>query len=769
MSMTEINESDWQVSRILFNYWRRTPSFVRYIWIVIIYLIGWAILDTVALTFETAQEISVWYPPSALDIVLMLTLGWKYTPALFLNTFVHHYFVTGRGFNWDRLLVFGLITTLGYSGAGAFLLYKLRINPRLRQMRDVIWFTAIATITAPLVVSLLQVASFSYFQVIPWSKYLTNTLHYWAGDATGIAMLAPFLLISLRKLPWIWEVTENAPPPSGRKILPTWKEIPRLLLEGLALSLGIWAAYGLRPGNNLDYTYFVFLPSIWIALRHGFERATLTVLIINVTVAVLVRTTFGQSNVIALQFGLMAITLTCLLLGGATSDRQQSEKALRDSAGQLNRSAFYDALTNLPNRALFSDRLERAFEHGKQFPDHLYAVLFIDLDQFKVVNDSLGHTLGDRLLIALARKLEDCLRPTDTIARLGGDEFTVLLEGLTDVSDTIRVAERIRAALTLPFELEGQEVFATASIGIALSATGYQQAGDILRDADIAMYRAKQMRTCYEIFNSTMHARAVARLQMETELRRALERQEFLVYYQPLVSLSTGRLSGFEALVRWQHPQRGVLAPAKFIPLAEETGLLNPIDQWVLREACRQMQQWQEQIPTNPPLLISTNLGNKLFTQPNLIQKISQILTDTSLDALSLKLEITENVLAENDESTIATLLQIKALGVQLSIDDFGTGYSSLSRLHRFPIDELKIDRSFVSKMGAGKGNLAITETILTLANKLGVSAIAEGIETAEQLAYLRKLNCAYGQGYFFSKPLPSQAAEALIISKPQW
>ncbi len=240
------------------------------------------------------------------------------------------------------------------------------------------------------------------------------------------------------------------------------------------------------------------------------------------------------------------------------------------SAGKLTYSAFYDTLTNLPNRALFSDRLERSFEHGKQFPDTLHAVLFIDLDQFKVVNDSLGHTLGDRLLIALARKLEACLRPTDTIARLGGDEFTILLETLSDVSDTIRVAERIQAALALPFELEGQEVFATASIGIALSAPGYQQAGDILRDADIAMYRAKQLRTRYEIFNPTMHARAFAHLQIKTELRRAIERQEFLVYYQPLVSLATGLLSGFEALVRWQHPQQGILAPAKFILLARE-------------------------------------------------------------------------------------------------------------------------------------------------------------------------------------------------------
>ena len=766
--MIKGNEGDRQ-SRILFKYWRRTPFFVRYIWIVTIYLIAWTTLDVVALQFETAPEISIWYPPSALDIVLILTLGWQYSPALFLNTFVHNFFVTGRNLNWDALLVFNLVTTLGYGGACALLLYKLRINPRLRQLRDVTWFLGIATLTAPLIVSLLQTASLAYFQVLPWSKYLTSTLHYWAGDATGIAMLAPFLLIALRKLPWIWESAENEAPAREPKMLPGRRELPLFLVEGLALSLGIWTAYSSRPGNNLDYTYFVFLPSIWIALRHGFERAAGSVLFINVAVAFLVRATFGKSNVVALQFGLMAITLTCLLLGGIASNRRQTDKALRDSAAQLNYSAFYDALTSLPNRALFSDRLKRAFEHGKQVSNTLYAVLFIDLNQFKMVNDSLGHCIGDQLLIAISRKLEGCLRPTDTIARLGGDEFAILLQSFSDVSDTIRVAERIQVALSCPFELEGQEVFATASIGIALSVTEYLLPGDILRDADIAMYRAKQLKTRYEIFNTAMHATAVARLQMETELRQAVERQEFLVYYQPLVSLVTGRLSGFEALVRWQHPHRGILVPAKFIVLAEETGLLNPIDQWVLREACRQMQQWQAEIPTIPPLLISTNMGNKLFSQPNLIQQISQILTDTGLDALSLKLEITENVLAENDELTIATLLQIKALGVQLSIDDFGTGYSSLSRLHHFPIDELKIDRSFVSKIGAGTGNLEITETILTLANKLGVSAIAEGIETAEQLARLRELNCAYGQGYFFSPPLPSQAAEKLIISNPQW
>ncbi len=281
--------------------------------------------------------------------------------------------------------------------------------------------------------------------------------------------------------------------------------------------------------------------------------------------------------------------------------------------------------------------------------------------------------------------------------------------------------------------------------------------------------KAKEIGARYEVFNTSMHESTVARLQLETDLRRAIERMEFLIYYQPIVSLVTGRVTGFEALVRWQHPQRGLLSPAKFILVAEETGLLSLIDQWVMREACRQTQQWSEQMPKDLPLSINVNLANKQFTQPNLIEQISQILLETSLDASRLKLEITENVIMEIDETATTTLLQLKALGIRLAIDDFGTGYSSLGRLHSFPIDELKIDRSFVSQVGTDEGNLEIAETILTLAQKLGVYVTAEGIETASQLAQLREFKCAYGQGYFFSRPLPCVAAEALIIASPQW
>jgi len=382
-------------------------------------------------------------------------------------------------------------------------------------------------------------------------------------------------------------------------------------------------------------------------------------------------------------------------------------------------------LTGLSNRALFTNSLGQAIQQVKRHKENLFAVLFLDLDRFKVINDSLGHLIGDQFLIAIASRLEACLRPMDTIARLGGDEFTILLEGIKDVSDVVRTAERIQEELNLPFELDGQEVFTTASIGIALSTIGYHRPEDLLRDADAAMYRAKALgKARYEIFNTDMYATAMTRLQLETDLRRAIERQEFRVYYQPIVAIATGKISGFEALLRWQHPERGLVSPANFIPMAEETGLIVPIGYWVLRQACRQMQAWLGHYLTNLPLQISVNLSLKQFSQPDLIQQIGQILQETDLPACNLVLEITESAIMEGESAT-SVLLQLEALGIQLSIDDFGTGYSSLSRLHHFPISGLKIDCSFVSQMGASRGNLEITETIVALALvDLGVSLL---------------------------------------------
>ncbi len=442
---------------------------------------------------------------------------------------------------------------------------------------------------------------------------------------------------------------------------------------------------------------------------------------------------------------------------------------------QLIHNAFYDQLTGLPNRALFMDRLKQAVRYAKQghrgnSPDqpYLFAVLFLNLNRFKLVNESLGTQVGDQLLQSFARRLQECLRPTDTVARLGGDEFAILLEGIQDVSDATRVADSIHQNLTSPFYLDESEVFMTLSIGITLNTTSGEQPEDLLRDADIAMYRARsQGKACYEVFDAAMHGPVVDRLQMETDLRRAIERQEFRVHYQPIVSLSTGRITGFEALVRWQHPQRGLVYPTEFIATAEETGLISPIGWWTLREACHQLSVWQEQFPATQPLTMNVNLSCKQFTQSDLLEQIDAILQASKLVVGSLKLEITESVVMDNPELVKALLLELKKRKINLCIDDFGTGYSSLSRLHHFPISTLKIDRSFVSRIGALGENSEIVQAIVMLAQTLSMDVVAEGIEVLEQVSPLIALQCEYGQGYFFSKPLDSEAARELLMT--QW
>src|SRR5687767_2679569 len=431
---------------------------------------------------------------------------------------------------------------------------------------------------------------------------------------------------------------------------------------------------------------------------------------------------------------------------------------------QLHHDAFHDALTGLPNRALFMDHLKLAIARSRRNSQTRFAVLYLDLDRFKVINDSLGHTIGDQLLVGIADRLKKNLRPGDTVARLGGDEFTVLVEDITDDTESIQVAERVQKELSVPFNLSGREVFTTVSMGIAPSATGYERAEDILRDADTAMYRAKSMgKARYEIFDKAMHARAINLLQMETDMRRALEREEFILHYQPIVALENFRLRGFEALVRWQHPERGFISPMDFIPVAEETGMIVPLGEWVMREACGQMHRWQTSFPLDQPLFITVNLSSKQFTQETLISTFAMILQDTGIKPQSVKLEITESVVMENVDTATDMLRQLRSLGVQLAIDDFGTGYSSLSYLHRFPIDTLKIDRSFVTRMSENNENTEIVRTIVVLAQNLGMDVVAEGVETNEQLVLLQKLGCENGQGYLFSKPCNADGAEKII------
>src|SRR5215204_5011977 len=426
---------------------------------------------------------------------------------------------------------------------------------------------------------------------------------------------------------------------------------------------------------------------------------------------------------------------------------------------QLSYQAFHDLLTGLPNRALFMDRLEHASSRANRRGSKV-AVLFTDLDNFKVINDSLGHKAGDQLLIAVAERLKACLRPEHTAARLGGDEFTILVEDIASVGEAVQIAERIADILRPPFTLEEQEVFATVSTGIALNSTAQEQPADLLRYADLAMYRAKHRgKARYEVFEPSMDAKAVERLILETGLRRALVRQQFRVYYQPIVALDNDKVAGVEALVRWEHPQRGLLLPEEFLSVAEETGLIVRIGQWVLREAGKQARIWQEHYPGTPPLTISVNLSTREFFHPQLV---AEVLGESEIDPASLQLEITEGAMTTNGmSSTDRTLRILKRMRVQLAIDDFGLGYSSLSYLKRFPVDFLKIDRSFIAGLkrepnGVSK-DTEITKAMIDLTHALGLRVIAEGVETSEQLAQLRDMKCDFAQGHYFSEPLPSE------------
>jgi diguanylate cyclase (GGDEF)-like protein/PAS domain S-box-containing protein len=466
------------------------------------------------------------------------------------------------------------------------------------------------------------------------------------------------------------------------------------------------------------------------------------------------------------------------MLGRGIAVRNGNGKAYRMAGSQtdITRGKVVDVLTGLPNRVLFMDRLSRSFERARRRKDKTLALIFLDLDSFKLINDSLGHLIGDQLLVAIAGRLEATVRSSDsiarfgrnhTIARLGGDEFTILLEDICSALDVTRVAERIASDLAIPFMIGGQELFPTASIGIALYNPSYQNPEELLRDADIAMYSAKALgKGRYEIFDANMRANTIARLQLETELRRGIERKEFENYYQVIVNLSTGKIWGFEALLRWKHATRGIISPGEFIPVAEETGLIVPIGQWVLESACQQMRIWQARYVNDPPLLISVNLSARHFLQSDLVQQCRSVLCETQLLNSSLNLEVTESAMIPDPETAIELMYQLKSLGIKISLDDFGTGYSSLSYLHRFPLDSLKIDRSFISRIMEDD---EIVRTILTLGRNLGLRVIAEGVETVEQVAKLRELGCEYAQGFYFSVPVTAREATDLLAEERHW
>ena len=452
------------------------------------------------------------------------------------------------------------------------------------------------------------------------------------------------------------------------------------------------------------------------------------------------------------------------------TDRKRAEVALAHNA-------LHDSLTDLPNRALFLDRVRHVLALSHRHTSYKFAVLFIDLDEFKVVNDSLGHAAGDALLIQIARRLSASIRGVDTIsrsvlmqtasqvanegslARVGGDEFTILLEDIRDCGDAIRVAERLQERLIIPFVVERQEVVIAASIGIAFCATSYTNSEDLIRDAEIAMYRAKREgKARCQVFDAEMHIVAVKRLQLETDLRRALELGEFRVHYQPIVSLQSGRIAGFEALSRWQRPE-GLLSPAHFIQI------ILPMNRLLLREACLQLRAWQSEFPADPPLTMSVNITPREFAQPDLVAQIKTILSEVEIQPSSINVEITETIAMADSQRSSLVLSELKALGVHISIDDFGTGYSSLSRLQGFPVDTLKVDRSFISKIDTDGETRKIVRIIIMLAHNLGLKVVAEGAETAKQVELLKQLKCELVQGYFFARPGDHAAAQALLMN----
>ena len=463
--------------------------------------------------------------------------------------------------------------------------------------------------------------------------------------------------------------------------------------------------------------------------------------------------------------------------GAVVRGRDGSVTRFAGSLADVTDAKMADGLTGLPNRLLFVDLLDRAIKRSERRPDYLFALLVLGLDRFRMVNQSLGLLSADRLLVAVARRLQSSLRGTDaitrdgagfTLARLGGDEFTVLVDDITDASDAIRVAERLRSALRAPFDVGGRQVFVSAAVGITVSTTGYTRSEDVLQDAAIALDRAKVDLTLpVELFDPGMRERAVSRLQVETDLRNAIENKEFTVFYQPIIALGTGRINGFEALARWRHPSRGLLNPDQFIRVAEDTGMIREIGRFILDGACRQMALWQRQFGQAAPLVMCVNVSASQFAQADLAAEIEAILRETGLRPSSLKLEITESAFIGDVATAEATLKRLQAIGVKWSIDDFGTGYSSLSYLHRLQADTVKVDRSFVSRIGAEAKGSEMVGAIVALAHNLGMDVVAEGVETVEQLSELRALGCGHAQGFYFSRPVDFGTADGLIASHP--
>ncbi len=726
-----------------------------------LYLLVWYGLDVASQQFATVPEVTVWYPAVALDVVLLLVLGLRCWPLLILSRLLHVYLVT------EPLPVLPLIgyvaAAAGATVGGVWLLLRLRVDPRLPHLRDVALFVAVLVLGAPLAMSALQVLNLNVFGLLPAGRELSQTLQLWAGSATGVGLLAPPLLLLLGRWPGLWAGASapslGAParggPPEPRPPWVTPAQVSDSLIAALLVGLALWAGYGGPRGTTLDYSYVLFVPLLWIATRHGFAPAAVTVLVLNVGVALLTQGRVEETGALALQFGLMTVTVSGLLLGAVIRERRRLN-------AQLTHMALRDPLTDLGNRRLFSERVAQALR-GSPAPNSL-AVLLMDFDDFKTINDSLGHGAGDEVLVLAGQRLQASMRATATVARLGGDEFAVLLEHLPGAHQAFEAADQLLRALEPLFPVQGLKLQVRASLGIALydPAAGPLEGATLLRNADVALYHAKaHRRGRAQVFDAAMHRDVVERLELESDLRAAIAGDALAIHYQPVVDLHSGHLRGFEALVRWHHPTRGLLSPGAFVPLAEQTGLIVALDRWMLRTAAREAAGWPS-VPGRAAPVLSVNLTAAQLHLPGLAAEVQAVLADTGLPPERLTLELTENVLMVDRVSTLDTMRALRRLGVGLALDDFGTGYSSMNYLRRFPISDLKVDRCFIADMTGGGSGTALVRAVADLGHALNLTTVAEGIETAQQYAQVRELGFALAQGFYISRPLEAAHAHAL-------
>jgi diguanylate cyclase (GGDEF)-like protein len=593
--------------------------------------------------------------------------------------------------------------------------------------------------------------------VITDGIYSYQALHgmYASGGTLDFGWIAAFLLTALGGAA---QAQGSKPDAIFRMPRPTFN---RLLerLNGFFLYLPyvlLMAAYALLIESSIQNARTGFLP---MAIGVG--------IIIILVIARRVVTHIDNTRLNdQLEHALEEVRRQALALTQTNVDLQIEITERKRAEEQLSHDALHDWLTGLPNRMLFTDRLGQAIEYTQRRPDYPFSVLFLDLDQFKIINDSLGHKIGDELLIEVSKRLLKCLRSSDTVARLGGDEFVILLENTDGENSATYVTERILREFEMPFRLEEQDIFMTVSIGIVLNVLGYNNPDEVLKDADLAMYRAKELGKAQSVvFSQNLRVRAVNRLEMENELRQALANKEFELYYQPIIAIGTNHIMGLEALIRWRHPKRGLLPPVEFIPLAEESGLIIPIGKWVLNEACRQLKNWQDVFSNWRHIILHVNVSGKQLSQPDFVDVVLDAVQTNGLNPRDLKLEITESVLIENYDAANKAFEELKNLGIQLGIDDFGTGYSSLGYLQHFPVQTIKIDKSFISEVGKGGKETDIIRAMIVMAKDLGMDTVAEGVETKEQYDELERLMCPYGQGFLLSKPLDAVSVEKFFTT----